>query len=52
MDMFMIQCDESVEVGDKVVILENADIWAKFEECSFDQILTNFNSFRGKRIVE
>ena len=52
MDMFMIKCDESVEVGDKVVILENADIWAKFEECSFDQILTNFNSFRGKRIVE
>lgn len=52
MDAFMIDVtDVSCKVGDKVIIMENASDIAPIIESTEYEVLTNFCSFRGGRLI-
>ena len=46
MDMFMVEIDNSIKVGDEVVIFENADEWAEKCQTIPYEIITSFKSER------
>lgn len=48
MDAFFVEIDENVSVGDKVMIVENAEEMAKKTGTISYEILTGFSNFRGK----
>lgn len=47
MDCFYVKVDENVNVGDEVVVMENADYFAKKLKTISYEILTGFSPFRG-----
>lgn len=52
MDCFMIDVTGTdVKLGDEVVVLEKATNWNDILNTTEYEILTNFNSFRGKRVI-
>lgn len=52
MDAFFVKIDESVKVGDEVVVMEDAEAFAKKLGTISYEVLTGFSSFRGKTKVE
>jgi alanine racemase len=48
MDAFFVKVDKNVKVGDKVVVMENAEQFAKKINTISYEILTGFSNFRGK----
>lgn len=53
MDCFMVDLtDTNIELNDEVTVMKNASEIAKIANTSEYEILTNFNSFRGKRIIK
>lgn len=53
MDSFMIDVSEiNCKVGDKVLIVENAEKIAKLIESTEYEALTNLSKFRGERIIK
>lgn len=51
MDMFMCKVDESIKIGDKVIILKNADYLAKYSNKSTYEVLSNFKNKRCKVVI-
>ncbi len=52
MDAFFVKVDKNVKVGDEVVVMSNADYFAKKIDTIPYEILTGFSNFRGKTIIE
>lgn len=48
MDAFFVEVDESVSIGDEVVVMADAEYMAKKSETISYEILTGFSNFRGK----
>lgn len=48
MDAFFVEIDESVSIGDEVVVMADAEYMAKKSETISYEILTGFSNFRGK----
>lgn len=48
MDAFFVEVDESVSIGDEVVVMADAEYMAKKSETISYEILTGFLNFRGK----
>lgn len=48
MDAFFVEIDESVKVGDKVVVMSNAESFAKKLGTISYEVLTGFSNLRGK----
>ena len=51
MDAFFVQVDKNVKVGDAVIVMDDAEIFAKQLQTIPYEILTGFSSFRGKTVV-
>lgn len=52
MDMCMAKVDNSVAIGDDVIILDNAKVLSKFANKSIYEVISNFKNKRAKIIVE
>ncbi len=48
MDAFFVEVDESVSIGDEVVVMADAEYMAKKSKTISYEILTGFSNFRGK----
>lgn len=48
MDCFFVEIDSVVKVGDEVIVLKNAQDFAKKSKTISYEILTNFSKFRGE----
>lgn len=51
MDAFFVKIDDSVNVGDEVVVMDDAEYLAKKLETISYEILTNFSQLRGKTVI-
>jgi len=52
MDVFFVKIDNSVKVGDKVVVMQNAEQMAKSVNTISYEILTNFSKCRAKTKIQ
>jgi len=52
MDVFFVKIDEKVKMGDEVVVMDDAQIFAKKLGTISYEVLTGFSNFRGKTKVE
>ena len=53
MDTFMVDVsDIKCKIGDEVLVLDDAKIWAKLLDTTVYEVLTNFCKFRGDREIE
>ena len=52
MDMFMVKVDKDVKLFDEVVVMDNADIWAKELDTIPYEVLTGFEHRRFNLIVK
>lgn len=48
MDCFFVLLDDSVKLGDEVIVMDDAEYYAKKLKTISYEILTNFSNFRGK----
>ncbi len=51
MDAFFVKVDENVRVGDRVIVMKDAQVLAKRVDTISYEILTNFSKMRGKTII-
>lgn len=51
MDAFFVKIDESINVGDEVIVMNDASYLAKKAKTISYEILTNFSMLRGKTVV-
>lgn len=52
MDAFFVKVDKNVKVGDEVIVMSDANYFAKKIDTIPYEILTGFSNFRGKTIIE
>lgn len=52
MDVFFVKVDERVKCGDEVLILDDAEIFAKRLGTISYEVLTGFSNFRGRTKIE
>ena len=48
MDAFFVKIDEKVKVGDSVIVMQDAEVFAKKLRTISYEVLTGFSNFRGK----
>ena len=48
MDAFFVKNDEKVKVGDSVIVMQDAEVFAKKLGTISYEVLTGFSNFRGK----
>ncbi len=52
MDCFMVDISNSkIKIGDKILIMDNANKFTEILETTEYEVLTNFTKFRGERII-